>query len=92
MGEEFGLVVCLFVLGVFGFIVLRGLIRLIAEHDLFVVLAASGLVTSFGLQSFINMASSLASDPDQGDDVAIRLVWRIVPCWRSRWGSGCCSP
>ena len=66
MGEEFGLVVCLFVLGVFGFIVLRGLIKLIAEHDLFVVLAASGLVTSFGLQSFINMASSLHLIPTKG--------------------------
>ena len=66
MGEEFGLVVCLFVLGIFGFIVLRGLIKLIAEHDLFVVLAASGLVTSFGLQSFINMASSLHLIPTKG--------------------------
>jgi cell division protein FtsW len=66
MGEEFGLVVCVFVLGVFGFIVLRGLIKLIAEHDLFVVLAASGLVTSFGLQSFINMASSLHLIPTKG--------------------------
>ncbi len=66
MGEEFGLVVCVFVLGIFGFIVLRGLIKLIAEHDLFVVLAASGLVTSFGLQSFINMASSLHLIPTKG--------------------------
>ena len=66
MGEEFGLVVCLFVLGIFAFIVLRGLVRLIAEHDLFVVLAASGLVTSFGLQSFINMASTLHLIPTKG--------------------------
>ncbi|MDT7950581.1 MAG: putative peptidoglycan glycosyltransferase FtsW [Acetobacteraceae bacterium] len=66
MGEEFGMVVCLFVIGVFALIVLRGLIRLIAEHDLFVVLAAAGLVTSFGLQSFINMASSLHLIPTKG--------------------------
>jgi cell division protein FtsW len=66
MGEEFGLLICLFVLGVFGFIVIRGLIRLLAEQDLFVVLAASGLVTSFGLQSFINMASSLHLIPTKG--------------------------
>jgi cell division protein FtsW len=66
MGEEFGLLICLFVLGVFGFIVLRGLIKLVAEHDLFVVLAASGLVTSFGLQSFINMASTLHLIPTKG--------------------------
>ena len=66
MGEEFGLLVCLFVLGIFAFIVLRGLIKLLKEHDLFVVLAASGLVSSFGLQSFINMASSLHLIPTKG--------------------------
>ena len=66
MGEEFGLLICLFVLCVFGFIVLRGMIKLVAEHDLFVVLAASGLVTSFGLQSFINMASTLHLIPTKG--------------------------
>ena len=66
MGEEFGLVICLLVLGLFGFIVLRGLMRLLAEQDLFIVLAATGLVTSFGLQSFVNMASSLHLIPTKG--------------------------
>ncbi len=66
LGEEFGLVVCLIVLGLFGFIVLRGLLRLLAEGDLFVVLASCGLVTSFGLQAFVNMASSLHLIPTKG--------------------------
>ena len=66
MGEEFGLVICLLVLGLFGFIVIRGLLRLLAEQDLFIVLAATGLVTSFGLQSFVNMASSLHLIPTKG--------------------------
>lgn len=66
MGEEFGLVVCLLVLGLFAFIVLRGLLRLLAEGDLFVVLASTGLVTSFGLQAFVNMASSLHLIPTKG--------------------------
>ncbi len=66
VGEEFGLVVCLLLLGIFGFIVLRGLVRLLAEQDLFIVLAATGLVTSFGLQSFVNMASSLHLIPTKG--------------------------
>ena len=65
-GEEFGLIVCLVLLGLFAFIVLRGLLRLLAEHDLFVVLAASGLVAGFGLQAFINMASTLALIPTKG--------------------------
>jgi cell division protein FtsW len=66
MGEEFGLVVCLLVLGVFAFVVLRGLLKLIAERDLFVVLGASGLLASFGLQAFVNMASSLRLIPTKG--------------------------
>ena len=66
LGEEFGLVVCLLVLMLFGFIVLRGLLRQLAEGDLFVVLASAGLVTSFGLQAFVNMASSLHLIPTKG--------------------------
>jgi cell division protein FtsW len=65
-GEEFGLVVCLIILGVFAFIVLRGLLRLVQETDEFVILAASGLVTGFGLQAFVNMASSLHLIPTKG--------------------------
>ena len=66
MGEEFGLVICLLVLGVFAFVVLRGLLKLLAERDLFVVLASTGLLASFGLQAFINMASSLRLIPTKG--------------------------
>jgi len=66
MGEEFGMVICVLVLALFGFIVLRGLLRLLAEQDLFIVLAATGLVTSFGLQAFVNMASSLHLIPTKG--------------------------
>ncbi|MBV9757409.1 MAG: cell division protein FtsW [Alphaproteobacteria bacterium] len=65
-GEEFGMLVCMMVLGVFAFIVTRGLLRLRDENDLFVVLAAAGLVTSFGLQAFVNMASSLHLIPTKG--------------------------
>ncbi len=66
VGEEFGMVICLVVLGLFGFIVLRGLLRLLAEQDLFIVLASCGLVTSFGLQAFVNMGSSLHLIPTKG--------------------------
>jgi cell division protein FtsW len=66
MGEEFGMLICLLVVGVFAFIVLRGLLRLLGEGDLFVVLAATGLAASFGLQAFVNMASSLHLIPTKG--------------------------
>ena len=66
MGEEFGLIICVLVLALFAFIVLWGLLRLLAESDLFIVLASAGLVTSFGLQAFVNMASSLHLIPTKG--------------------------
>ena len=66
VGEEFGLIVCVLMVALFGFIVLRGLLRLLAEQDLFVVLASCGLVTSFGLQAFVNMASTLHLIPTKG--------------------------
>lgn len=65
-GEEFGLVVCLVILAIFAFVVVRGLIRLIGETDLFIVLASAGLLTQFGLQSFVNMASTLHLIPTKG--------------------------
>jgi cell division protein FtsW len=65
-GEEFGLLVCLTIIGIFAFIVLRGLLRLVQENDEFAILAASGLVTGFGLQAFVNMASALHLIPTKG--------------------------
>ncbi|HEY6433976.1 MAG TPA: putative peptidoglycan glycosyltransferase FtsW [Acetobacteraceae bacterium] len=65
-GEEFGLILCLIILCVFGFIVVRGLLRLLKEPDLFSVLACTGLLVGFGLQAFINMASSLELIPTKG--------------------------
>jgi cell division protein FtsW len=66
MGEEFGTVVGLFIIVVFGFVILRGIARLMNEQNLFVLLAASGLLVSFGLQAAINMASSLSMIPTKG--------------------------
>ncbi|MFC0384763.1 FtsW/RodA/SpoVE family cell cycle protein [Roseomonas vinacea] len=66
VGEEFGLLVCLLILGLFAFVVVRGMMRLLAETDLYVILAASGLLAQFGLQAFINMASSLHLIPTKG--------------------------
>ncbi len=65
-GEEFGALACLLVVGLFGFVVLRGFLRLSAEKDLFVVLAAAGLLAQFGLQALIHMSSSLRLIPAKG--------------------------
>ncbi|CAA7622959.1 putative lipid II flippase FtsW [Magnetospirillum sp. SS-4] len=65
-GEEFGLVMCLFVLALFAFIVLRGFSRVMKEDNLFVVLASAGLLVQFGLQAIVNMASTLRLMPAKG--------------------------
>jgi cell division protein FtsW len=65
-GEEMGLFVCLAIVAVFAFVVLRGFSRLMQEGNLFVVLAATGLLVQFGLQAVINMASSLHLMPTKG--------------------------
>ncbi len=65
-GEEFGLAVCLVVIVLFGFVVVRGLSRLSQESSLFVLLAATGLLVQFGLQAVINMASTLHLMPTKG--------------------------
>jgi cell division protein FtsW len=65
-GEEFGMILCLVIIGVFAFIVLRGLLRLVAEGDMYVMLSATGLIASFGLQAFVNMASTLHLIPTKG--------------------------
>ncbi len=65
-GEEFGLFFCGFIILVFAAIVIRAMVRLLAEPNLFVVLAAGGLIVGFGLQAFVNMASSLSLIPTKG--------------------------
>jgi cell division protein FtsW len=65
-GEEFGLFFCVFIILVFAAVVLRAMIRLLGEPNLFVVLAAGGLIVGFGLQAFVNMASSLSLIPTKG--------------------------
>jgi cell division protein FtsW len=65
-GEELGLIACLFIVGLFAFIVLRGFSRLLQESNLFVLLAATGLLIQFGLQAVINMATTLRLIPTKG--------------------------
>ncbi len=65
-GEEFGLILCLVVVGLFAFVVLRGFARMLNEDNLFVLLATSGLLVQFGLQALVNLASTLHLMPTKG--------------------------
>jgi cell division protein FtsW len=65
-GEEFGLLACLLIAGIFAFVVLRGLGKSLAEKDDFSRYAVGGLVVLFGLQSIINMGVNLQLLPAKG--------------------------
>jgi len=64
--EEFGIVLCLVLLGLFAFIVLRSLRHAMRTEDPFRRFAAAGLAILFGLQSAINMAVNMHLIPAKG--------------------------
>ncbi|MDE2406080.1 MAG: cell division protein FtsW [Sphingomonadales bacterium] len=66
IGEEFGLIACAIVIVLYLAIVLRVLIRLVEEEDLFSMLAATGLVAQIGGQAFINILVNLRLFPSKG--------------------------
>lgn len=66
VGEELGMIACLFVIFLFAFIILRGLLRVLNEKDLFIVFAVSGLLMQIGIQALINMGVSLNLLPTKG--------------------------
>jgi cell division protein FtsW len=64
--EEFGIVLCLVLLALFTFIVLRALTHAMRIEDPFRRFAAAGLAILFGLQSAINMAVNVHLMPAKG--------------------------
>jgi len=65
-GEEFGILLCLLIVALFAFLVIRALLKVLREENMFVLLAVGGLAVQFGLQAIINMASSLHMMPTKG--------------------------
>ncbi len=65
-GEEFGLVVCLSIVFLYIFIILRCFWRLYSKENLFSLLAGTGLCVQFGTQAMVNMASCLRLIPTKG--------------------------
>ena len=64
--EEFGIVLCLALLALFAFVVIRSLRHAARNDEPFTRFAASGLAILFGLQSAINMAVNLHLMPAKG--------------------------
>ena len=65
-GEEYGVFLCLAIVVLYLIIVVRSMIISCKDNNLFIILSASGLAASFGLQSVINMASTLHLMPTKG--------------------------
>ncbi|MGB0719312.1 MAG: putative lipid II flippase FtsW [Bdellovibrionales bacterium] len=65
-GEELGLIFILFLIALYGFILIRGFNRLGETQDMFAVLAAGGLLTMFGLQAMVHMGSAMHVLPAKG--------------------------
>ena len=65
-GEEFGAIACLLIVFLFAFIVVRGMLKMSKEGDFFTVIAVSGLLAQFGVQSIINMGVAVNLLPAKG--------------------------
>ena len=64
--EEFGIVLCLVLVALFAFIVIRALRHALRDEDPFTRFAMAGLSMLFGLQSAINMSVNLHLIPAKG--------------------------
>ena len=64
--EEYGVLACLFLIGLYGFFLLRGFERSASGTSLFNLLAGAGLIMQFAVQASIHMASSVNLIPAKG--------------------------
>ena len=66
VAEEYGVIACLVVLGLFAFVVMRALIAAAQEKDAATRLSIQGLALLFGLQALINMGVNVGLLPAKG--------------------------
>ena len=64
--EEYGALICSFVIIIYASIILRSLFYTIRNNNLFLILAVGGLAFQFGFQSLIHMASNTDLIPTKG--------------------------
>ena len=66
IGEEMGFVMCMFLLFLYGLLVIRGLYVVTKTKNNFGILAISGILMQIGMQSVFNMGVSLHLFPTKG--------------------------
>ncbi len=64
--EEYGLILVLIIIALYSLIVVRSLMRLMRERDMFIRLAGTGLACMFGVQAMINMGVAVRLLPAKG--------------------------
>ena len=64
--EEYGLILVLGIIALYGMVVVRSLLRLTRERDPFIRLAGTGLACVFGVQAMINMGVAVRLLPAKG--------------------------
>ena len=64
--EEYGALICSFIIIIYASIILRTLFYTIRNDNLFLILAVAGLAFQFGFQSLIHMASNTDLIPTKG--------------------------
>jgi cell division protein FtsW len=64
--EEYGLILVLIIIALYGVIVVRSLMRLMKERDTFTRLAGTGLACAFAVQAMINMGVAVRLLPAKG--------------------------
>ncbi len=64
--EEYGLILVLVIIALYGAITARSLFRLMRERDPFIRLAGTGLACAFGVQALINMGVAVRLLPAKG--------------------------
>ncbi|WP_136684877.1 peptidoglycan glycosyltransferase FtsW [Falsirhodobacter xinxiangensis] len=64
--EEYGLILVLCIIALYGVVVVRSLFRLMRERDPFIRLAGTGLACIFGVQAMINMGVAVRLLPAKG--------------------------
>jgi len=64
--EEYGILICCFIIVIYGLIVFRSFALSFLNKNLFFIIAVSGLAFQFGLQTLIHMASNTDLIPTKG--------------------------
>jgi cell division protein FtsW len=66
VAEEYGVIACLILVGLFAFVVLRAMVKATQEPDAATRLSIQGLALMFGLQALINMGVNVGLLPAKG--------------------------